>query len=145
MKRVMLAGIAAALGLTAAVAEGDPIGERKTLMKANGAATRIGSQMAKGEVPFDAAKAKEIFATYRKVGQALPDLFPDNTKVGGETAAAPKIWDDMPGFRALAQKLSSDAEKASAATGDLESFKAAFGEVTKTCGACHQTYRINKT
>jgi cytochrome c556 len=144
MIRLVLAGVAASVVLSAAMAQTDVISERKNLMKANGAATRVGSQMAKGEVPFDLAKAREIFATYQTAGQRFPTLFPEQSKTG-DTAAAPKIWEDMPGFRATAAKLASDAERAAGTVKDANTFRAAFGEVTKNCNACHQTYRINKT
>jgi cytochrome c556 len=143
MIRLVLAGAAIAAGVTAVLAQTDVIAERKNLMKSNGAATRLGTQMAKGEAPFDPAKAAEIFATYQAVGKRFPTLFPPDSKTG-DTAAAPKIWEDMPGFRATAAKLASDAEKAASSTKDVETFRVAFGEVTKNCNACHQTYRINK-
>src|SRR5215212_5541237 len=111
MIRPILAGLAVAIGVTAAFAQSDPIAERKTLMKSNGAATRTGTQMAKGEIPFELTKAKEIFANYGTVGKRFYTLFPENTKTG-DTAASPKIWDDMAGFKAASEKLASDAEKA---------------------------------
>jgi cytochrome c556 len=145
MMRPLLVGVALTIAASSALSQNDPIAERKNLMKSNGAATRTGTQMVKGEIPFDLAKAKEIFATYHNVGQRFPNLFPENTKTGGETAASPKIWEDMQGFRATAAKLVSDSDKGSASVKDLDTFKAAFGEATKNCNACHQTYRINKS
>jgi cytochrome c556 len=144
MIRPLLVGLAVVIGMTAAFAQTDPIAERKALMKSNGAATRTGTQMSRGEIPFDLAKAKEVFANYEVVGKRFYTLFPENTK-SGDTAASPKIWEDMAGFRAASEKLATDAQKASASVKDLDTFKAAFGEATKNCGACHQTYRINKT
>src|SRR4051812_9056192 len=58
MMRTIIVSVALALGMTAVMAQGDPITQRKDLMKANGSATRIGTQMVKGEIPFDPAKAK---------------------------------------------------------------------------------------
>jgi cytochrome c556 len=63
----------------------------------------------------------------------------------GDTAAAPKIWEDPNGFKAAAEKLAADAQKLRLQVKDAETFKTAFGEVTKNCNACHQTYRINKS
>jgi cytochrome c556 len=42
-------------------------------------------------------------------------------------------------------KLGADAKAAQSSVTDLESFKAAFGNVGKDCGGCHQTYRIKKS
>ena len=144
MIRPILVVLAAGIGMTAAIAQTDPIAERKALMKSNGASTRTGTQMSRGEIPFNLAQAKEIFANYEVVGKRFYTLFPENSKTG-DTTASPKIWEDMAGFRAASEKLAADAQKASAAVKDLDTFKAAFGEATKNCGACHQTYRINKS
>jgi cytochrome c556 len=101
--------------------------------------------MAKGEAPFELAKAKEVFATYEAAGKHFYTLFPDNSKTGGDTAALPKIWENMADFKARSEKLAADAQKASASVTDHDSFKAAMGEVTKNCGGCHPTYRANKS
>jgi cytochrome c556 len=145
MKRIMLVGAALAIGATAVIAQSDPIAARRSIMKANGAATRTGTLMARGEAPFDLAKAKEIFQTYESAARRMPTLFPENSKTGGETSAAPKIWEDMEGFKAAFAKFERDAGEAEAVTKDLDTFKAAFGKVTKDCGACHETYRIKKS
>jgi cytochrome c556 len=145
MIRPILAGFAVAIGITAAMAQTNPIAERQAIMKKVGGATRVGTQMAKGEVPFDVAKAKEVFATYEAAGNHFYTLFPENSKTGGDTAALPKIWEDMADFKAHSLKLAADAAKASASVTDLDSLKAAMTDVTKNCGACHQTYRAKKS
>jgi cytochrome c556 len=142
MTRVILICAAMAMAISIALAQSDPITERKNLMKSNGAATRTGTQMVKGEVPFDAARANEIFANYQRVGSEFPQHFPENTK-SGDTKASPKIWEDMPGFRTIAAKLVTDAKEAAASTKDFESFKAGFTKATANCRACHDNYRIN--
>jgi cytochrome c556 len=145
MIRPILAATVVALGVTAALAQSDPIKERQNLMKGFGAATRTGTQMSRGEIPFGAAKAKEVFVTIETGAKRIPTLFPENSKTGGDTAADPKIWTNMSDFQALAAKIGADAQKAAASANSLETFKAAFGEVAKDCGACHQTYRLKKS
>jgi cytochrome c556 len=139
--------IAATLALTATavIAQANPIAERKDLMKAVGAATRTGTQMARGEAPFDLAKAKEVLSTYSNAAAKMPALFPDNSKSGGETTAAPAIWENMADFKARFDAWSKEITKASGAVTDLESFKSSFGDVTKSCGTCHETYRIRRS
>ncbi len=112
-------------------------------MKANGAAARSATQMVRGEVPFDLAKAREVFAGIVERMERFPGLFPENSRTGGDTKAAPRIWEDMPGFRAAAAKIVQDAAEAARATTDLASFQANFQKVGANCNACHQTYRIN--
>ena len=113
-------------------------------MKGVGAATGLGAKITKGEEPFDAGKVQGIFKTYADAAKKMPTLFPETAKAGGETAAAPKIWEDQAGFKAAFVKFEADATAAGPAATDIASFRAAFGNVTKNCGACHETYRIKK-
>jgi len=143
--RTVLAVAAVALGVTAVIAQQDPIAARKALMKANGQEAQLGGKMSKGEEPFDLAKAKKIFATFEDASAKAGALFPDNSKTGGDTAALPAIWENKADFEAKLAKLGTDSKKAEGAVKDLDTFKAQFTEVTKNCGGCHQTYRQKKT
>ena len=111
------------LGVTAVLAQSDPITERRNAMKAVGAATRDGAAIAKGEAPFEAAKAQAIAKAY--------------------VDSAPKIWEDQAGFKAAFAKFETDAAAIGTAT-DVASFRTAFGNATKNCGSCHEVYRIKK-
>jgi len=142
--RTVLAAAAVALGVTAVMAQQDPIAARKAIMKANGQQAGIGSKMAKGEEPFALDKAKKVFATYQDVAKAHA-LFPESSKTGGDTAALPAIWQNKADFEARLTKLANDAKSAEAATKDLDTFKAQFTEVQKNCGGCHETYRQKKS
>jgi cytochrome c556 len=145
MIRTVIAVAAVALGATVVVAQQDPIAARKALMKANGEQARLGTQMTKGETPFDLTKAKAIFTTYQDAAAKMPNLFPDNSKTGGDTAASPKIWENKADVTAKFGKFGQDAKAAEAATRDLDTFKAQFQEVQKNCGGCHETYRIRRS
>jgi cytochrome c556 len=146
MLRIVFAVSAVALGVCAAVAQEDPIAARKALMKANGDQAKIAGDMVKGTVPFDMAAAHKIFATFQNAAAKMPGLFPDTSKTGGDTAADPKIWDNMVDFKARFQKFGEDAKAADASVTDLDSFKAAIGNIGKNdCGGCHQNYRIKKS
>lgn len=133
-----------ALGVTAVVAQ-DVIAERKAIMKTNGEQARIGGQMVRGEAPFDNAKAQAVLVAYAQAADRMPGLFPDNSKTGGDTAADPKIWQSKADFDAKFKKFGEDAKAAQAASKDLDSFKAAYGNVMRNCGGCHETYRIKKS
>jgi cytochrome c556 len=145
MIRPLLAVVSLAIATTVVVAQQNPIEARQALMKANSAQAKIGAAMAKGEAPFDLAKAQKIFTTYEESAAKLDDLFPADSKTGNKTTAAPKVWEDMAGFKAAVAKFGADAKAAAAATKDLNSFKAQFGAVQKNCGGCHQTYRVKKS
>ncbi len=144
MFRPLFAVAALALAMNAAAAD-DPIAARKALMKANGDQAKIGAAMFKGEMPFDVAKARKIFATFQEAAEKAPALFPENSKTGGDTAAAPKIWESMDDFKARLAKFGDDAKAAGATVKDLASFKTAFGQIGKNdCGGCHELYRLKK-
>ncbi|CAH1675858.1 Cytochrome c' [Hyphomicrobiales bacterium] len=138
---LVLAGLG--LGLTAVMAQSNPIAERQQAMKAIGAATREGAAMAKGEAPFDAAKAQAVFKTYSDSAKKAQTLFPDTAKTGGETTAAPKIWEDQAGFKAAFAKFEADAAAGASVT-NIDGFRTAFGAATKNCGACHEVFRVKK-
>lgn len=125
---------------TAAVAQTDVIAERKSIMRGNGAAARAGTQIVRGEVPFDVAKAREVFDGIAGGMNRFPNLFPETSKTG-DTKASPRIWEDMAGFRAASAKIVSEASAAAAASTDLESFRANFQRVAANCQSCHQAYR----
>jgi cytochrome c556 len=139
---------AVALGVGVAIAQQDVIKERKDLMKANGDQAKIAGAMAKGERPFDLAAAKKIFATFADAAGKMPNLYPASSKseagspVADKFTPTDKVWTDMDDFKARFAKFGDDAKKAEASVKDLDSFKAAIGNIGKNdCGACHQTYR----
>ena len=144
MLRTMLAVSAIAIGITAVAAQSDPIAARKAIMKEVGAQTKTGSGMAKGEVPYDQGKAQTIFSTYVDASQKMPNLFPENSKTGGDTAALPAIWQNMADFKGKWEKFGADAKAAQASVKDADGFKTAFSGVTKNCGGCHENYRAKK-
>jgi cytochrome c556 len=151
MKRTVFVVAAVALGITAAAAQQDPIAARKALMKANGDAAKTAGAMIKGDTPFDPAAAHKIFATFEDAAAKMPALFPASSKPGDTSAdsdpfsANPKIWDDdnLADIKARFTKFGNDAKAADASVKDLDSFKAALGDIGKNdCGACHQLYRL---
>jgi cytochrome c556 len=82
----------------------------------------------------------------------MPALFPDSSKSEANSPEADefsptlKVWEDMADFKARFIKFGDDAKAADASVKDLDSFKAAFGNIGKNdCGACHEKYRIKKS
>jgi cytochrome c556 len=114
-------------------------------MKANGQAAGALAKMVKGEAPFDLVTARKSFATFEDAAAKMPALFPENSMTGGETAAAPKIWQDTADFKARFVKFGEDAKAAAASVKDLDTLKAAFPVIGKNCGGCHELYRIKKS
>lgn len=134
--------VATLLGITTAViAQTDPITERRNLMKGVGRASALGSQLVKGETPFDPQKARDVLRAYGEAAEKMPGLFPDNTKEGGGTSAAPKIWEAKSDFDARFAAWNAEIKANSASVETLDGFKTAFGTLTKACGGCHQNFR----
>jgi len=141
MIRTVLAVTVFAFGISAVVAQGDPIAARKALMKTNGDQNRIGTEMIDGKRPFDLNAAKGIFTTFADSGEKAKALFPDNSKTGGDTASLPAVWENKADFDAKLTKFSNESKAAAAATTNLDTFKAQIAEVRKNCGGCHTPYR----
>src|SRR4029077_19476715 len=141
---IAVVAVVAALGATVVLAQQDPIAARKALMKANGQGAGALAKMLKGEAPFDPAVAKKAFASFEDAAAKMPALFPDNSKIGGETAASPKIWENMADVKARFVKLGNDSKAADASVKDLDSLKAAFSQLGKNCNDCHELYRLKK-
>jgi cytochrome c556 len=144
MIRSVVATVVLIAGISAVAAQQDPIKARQELMKSNSAQAKIGAAMAKGEAPFDLAKAKAIFTTLDANAGKLKTLWPAGSDKG-DTKASPKIWTDMAGFNADLAKFESLAKAAETSVTDLASFKTQFSAVGKVCGDCHQTYRLKKS
>jgi cytochrome c556 len=140
--------IVVGLGVTAAVAQEDPIKVRKALMKTNGQQAKVVGDMAKGDTPFDLAAAQKALASFQDAASKMPSLYPESSKGGDpsdEFNASPKVWEDMADFKARFVKFSEDAKEAAASVKDLDTLKAAVTNIGKNdCGGCHQIYRLKK-
>jgi cytochrome c556 len=145
MIRTALAIVVIAFGITAVTAQSDPIAARQALMKANGREGKIGSDMIRGKIPFDLAKAQAMFAAFLDAANKMPNLFPENSKTGGDTSASPEIWVHMDDVKARFAKLAAESKAAQASVKDLESFKVAYRGVGRNCDGCHEHYRVKKS
>jgi cytochrome c556 len=135
------------LGVTAAAAQScqDVIDKRQTLMKKSGAAAKIGTEMIKGERPFDMAQVREIYAAFTEDATQMPTLFPDCSKTGHKTTAAPAIWQKTDDFKAAIAKFAADIKAAQDSTKDVDTLKANFQTIGKNCSNCHQTFRVKSS
>ena len=144
MIRTILTVTALAVGMTSVMAQSDPIAARKDTMKQVGRANADVVKIAKGDAPFKLETIQAALKTMQDAARTMPDLFPDSAKSGGETTALPKIWETKADFNARWEKFGQDAATASTKIVDEASFKAAYGQVTGNCGACHESYRMKK-
>jgi len=138
--RIALAAVVAAFTATVVVAQGDPITQRKALMKANSDQGRIAREMIDGKRPYSNEVAQKVFANFEDTAAKLPSLFPENSKTG-DTRALPVIWEKKAEFDAASARFGADAKAGAAKSKDLDSFKASMSEVGRHCGTCHDAWR----
>jgi cytochrome c556 len=143
--RITLTVLAVVLGVGAAAAQSDPVKTREDLMKANNNNAKAVVQMVKGQKPFDAKAVEAAFAQWADTAKQLPNLFPPESKTGGDNRASPKIWENMADFKAkIADFAKVVADNQAKAVASLDGLKVAVNAVGKSCGDCHESYRLKK-
>ena len=144
MIRPVLLSVLLAVAVTPVWSQEDPIAKRRAIYKSFGQAAKEPGQMLKKEQPFELAKVQAALRTFEEGNQRLPELFPENSKTGGETAALPIIWEDKAKFNALFVKFGHDTKIAMTAIKDEATFRSEFPKVLRSCGGCHDTFRLKK-
>jgi cytochrome c556 len=149
MKKIIVAaGLVAALGAgftLDAFAQAKPetlVKQRQAAMTLQGKYFGPMAGMAQGKVPFD-AKVVARNAGYLAALSHMPwDGFDASTQ-NEKTQALPEIWKDAAKFKAAQEMLETASAKlvTVAAGGDEAAIKAAIGDVGKSCGGCHNTFR----
>jgi cytochrome c556 len=133
------------LGAGAVIAQSDPIGARKALMKENNEHAKLAVQMMRDQAPYDPAKVDAAFVQWAETAQKLPGLFPDNSKSGQDTRAAPKIWMTKADFDAKAGEFAKAvAENREKAKSSVDGLRAAIPAVGNACDNCHKDYRLSR-
>ncbi|MBZ9894984.1 MULTISPECIES: cytochrome c [unclassified Mesorhizobium] len=134
------------LAFAGSAAFADPILDRQALMKERGKIVGGLSKVVKGEEPFDAAAVLTALQALQANAEKFDAdvLFPAGSDTG-DTTAAPKIWQDMAGFKATEDKYLADVKAAvAAAPADVDSLKTQIGVIGSDCGTCHKGYRVKK-
>jgi cytochrome c556 len=137
-------GIAIAQAQTGAAGA---ITTRQDAMKAQGGAMRTLTPMVRGEAPFNQQAAVQAVTTIHNTAKVIPSVFPQGSgPEAGKTDALPVIWQNWTDFQAKAKALETESEKLLqlAQAGDEAGFKAQFPAVGRSCGGCHETYRVKK-
>lgn len=136
-----LLAVGATLAFAQAPTGGKAIEERKAAMKAIGGANKGLTEMAKGDAPFDAAKAAAGFKAMETNLLKAKALFPDDSKTGGDTQTLPSAWEKKADFMAKFDKAVADAKAAGAASTTEAAFKEQHKSMVSNCGGCHKDYR----
>lgn len=142
-KLVCVAALFLAFG---GLAHADVVADRQAIMKGIGQSVRTIAPMVKGEKPFEAGAASDALSKLNEYAQKIDveALFPKGSDTG-DTTASPRIWEDMPGFKAKTDKFKADVAAAVAANPhDLDALKTQFQAISSNCSGCHQDFRIKK-
>jgi len=102
------------------------------------------------ETKADAPNLEAVRTSAATIARLAPEVsswFPPGTGPDvGKTRAKPEIWRKPEDFAAKTRAFQAAAQKfdATAKAGDVAAIKAGFGELGKTCKACHDPYRAEK-
>jgi cytochrome c556 len=145
------AGVAALLGFAVvAYAQMAPaqITARQEAMKGQGAAARTLTLMVRGEQPWNQQAAVAALTTINGTAKKIPDLFKENVAApaGVKNDALPVVWTNKADFDAKAKALEEASGKvlAVAQAGNEAEFKAQMPTIGRSCGGCHETYRVKQ-
>jgi cytochrome c556 len=141
--------VAAALGALAAPALGadDPIAVRQALMDANGGAAAVAGAIMKEEIAYEPVVGKAVILAFSASAHTFGDFFPEGSDDAARSDAAPAIWQDGAGFEAELETFETAVAAAVEASGrngpaDKAAFATAVQPIMKSCGSCHETYRV---
>lgn len=119
---------------------------RKTVMSGLSKHMSAAGMIAKSEIarPADMKAHAQGTVNYARL---VKGLFPDGTgpdKVS-DSESKPEVWTDRAGFDKAADALVEKAEAwlKAAESGDEAATLAAFGQVGRTCGGCHDDYKVD--
>ena len=147
-KKIFAAGLALALGAGFTLDAAAQVKPETLVKQRQSAMTLVGKYwgplggMAQGKAPYDANIVARN-AGYLEALSHMPwDGFAASTQ-SEKSAALPEIWKDAAGCKTAQEKLQGEVVKlvAAAKGGNEAAVKTQLGEVGKTCGGCHNTFR----
>lgn len=142
--RSLLFPVAALLAGSFVLAQEDPAHARHELMEGVGDAAKPVGGMLRGEAAFDHAVLRDSLQTFLDASQEFGSLLPAGSG-GGESRAAPAIWEDRAGFDAALEEWQQAIEAAMAANPQsLDDARPVVGPVFNACKNCHDSYRLEK-
>lgn len=97
--------------------------------------------MAKGAIPFDAAKAEMAKAGLIASAQGIPAAWETNA-MDPKSESLPAIWENWDAFVGKAQAM--ETAVGSVDVSSLEGIQGGMRTIGATCGSCHKSYRIDK-
>ncbi|SMH35883.1 c-type cytochrome [Azospirillum agricola] len=138
----------AAFGGTAGAADpAEQVKDRQQTMKKLGGGMGAVAKFVKNEgaTAEDAAKGADAVLAVAKMDPKA--IFPEGTAVGvSDSAAKPELWASWSTAQERWSAMRPAAEKLEAAIkgGDRAQIAQALGATSKTCGGCHEDFRVKK-
>lgn len=147
LRTLFIAAVAAAATTSTVIAQSDPIEARRAEMKAMGRYIYGAlNRMQRGQEPYNQATVDEALTQFVASTQKLPTLFPpgsiSGTKPGEDFRTSDKIWTEKPAFEARFAKLGQDATGLRGKITNVDTLKAAYGDIRRQCDSCHETFLI---
>jgi cytochrome c556 len=144
-KRLLLTGLALALGAGTALAQVKPeimVKQRQAAMTLQGKYFGPMAGMAQGKIPYRADVVAYNASLLDALSRMPWDGFDASTK-DVKSAALPAIWGDAAKFKQAQDNFHSAVDTLVKASkgGDEAAMKAAIGGVGKACGGCHENFR----
>jgi cytochrome c556 len=148
-KKLLSACIALTLGAgagyaTTVLAQAKPevlVKQRQAVMVLHGKYWGPLNGMAQGKAPYNADIAARNAGFLDALSQMPWDGFQSSTKDETNTKALPAIYENPAKFKEAQDRFRGAVTKLVSAAKDEGAFKAAAGEVGKSCGGCHQDFR----
>lgn len=101
--------------------------------------------MARGNVPFDAELVGKNATRIAQLADMVTDSFKlDTSESSIASESLDNIWDELENFekKVAANQAAAKELIAVASTGNEGDTKKAIGALGKTCGSCHDDYRV---
>src|ERR1700709_255329 len=137
------------LGIGVVAAQQDALKSAQAVMKGNGKALGgVLAPMNKGEKPYDTAAVTESLNSLDDTAKKLPTMFPESIKgmkAEGDYSPSPKIWEDKAGFDASIATFAQPVADPKASGKDLDTRRAPSPAIGKSCGGCHETFRVKNS
>ena len=101
--------------------------------------------MALGKAPYNAAAFASAAANMEVLSKMPWDGFTAATQTE-KSRALPEVYSDAAKFKQASDNFTAEATKLVAATkgGNEQTVKAAWGELNKSCAACHDSFRARQ-
>ncbi len=136
--------VSAAISLSACSGPSHPdVKARQDIMKSYGDAMGIMGDMVKAPDTFDAATLQEQASYLAKASKDPWIHFEDQEAVGNAKEA---VWTDAADFKLKAENFqlaSAELNKVAQTAANVDDFKPAFADVSKSCKSCHTEYQVD--